>query len=188
MTNVVHTSIQGLYVIARPAFPDERGFFKEVFRKNEFQKETKINFSPLQWNHSLSLPGVIRGLHAENWNKLVYPVTGSIFIAIVDIRPKSKTFAKVETFTLTSKNRHALYISKGLANSICVIGDQPVNYLYLVDAYYDGSDTRAIAYNDPDLNITWPIKNPLISQRDKDNPLLKNLFPNKFKKNYGKAK
>ncbi len=104
-----------------------------------------------------------------------------MFAAIVDIRPESPTFAKIETFNFDDEHRYALFISRGLANSICASGTDPVNYLYLVDAYYTGSDTRAIAYDDPDLAIAWPVKNPIVSERDKSNPRLRELFPEKFK-------
>lgn len=174
------TSIPGLLILERPTISDKRGFFKEVFHLDELEKALGYEFKPVQANHSQSLTGVLRGLHAENWNKLVYPLTGKVFVAIADIRPDSETFAKVETFTLDDSNRHALFIPKGLANSFCVL-EGIVNYLYLVDAYYDGTDTRAVAFNDPDLNIAWPIDNLLISDRDKNNPKLRELFPEKFK-------
>lgn len=174
------TSILGLLVLERPTVSDERGFFKEVFHLDELEEVLGYEFKPVQANHSQSLTGVLRGLHAENWNKLVYPLTGKVFVAIADIRPESETFAKVETFTLDDSNRFALFIPKGLANSFCVI-EGTVNYLYLVDAYYNGLDIRAIAFDDPDLNIDWPIKNPIISERDKSNPRLRDLFPEKFK-------
>ncbi len=173
------TSIKGLYILEHPTFDDDRGFFREVFHLNELTPVLGFEFKSVQMNHSLSKQGVIRGVHAENWNKLIYPVTGKMFAAIVDIRPESPTFAKVETFTFDDSKRYALFISKGLANSICAIeGD--VNYIYLVDAYYDGKDTRAIAWDDPDLKINWPVKNTIISDRDKSNPKLRDLFPEKF--------
>lgn len=181
MENIKTTSIPGLLILERPIFSDERGFFRELFHKDELEEVTRAKFDGVQMNHSHSLPGVIRGIHAEKWNKIIYPVSGEVFIAIVDIRPDSPTFAKVETFTLKDDNRTGLFIPNGLANSLCVIGDQPVDYIYLVDDYYDGSDTRAIAWNDPDLNINWPIKNPIISERDRNNPKLRDLFPEKFK-------
>ena len=164
------TSIKGLLILERPTYTDERGFVREVFHLDELEEVLGYEFKPIQWNHSYSQPRVIRALHAEGWNKLVYPVTGKMFAAIVDIRPESETFAKVETFTFDDTKRYALFISKGLANSICVVGDDPVNYLYLVDKYYDDtSDTRAIAWNDPDVAVNWPIKDPIISERDKNN-------------------
>lgn len=179
--NVKKTSIPGLLVIERPTFSDNRGFFREAFRTGELADFAGIKFKPVQWNHSKSLPGVIRALHAENWNKLIYPVTGEMFSAVVDIRPDSETFGKVATFTFDENSHKALFIPKGLANSICVTGKTPVHYLYLVDAYYDGKDTRAVAWDDPDLAIKWPVKNPVISERDRDNPRLRDLFPEKFK-------
>jgi len=176
------TSISGLLVIEGPTFKDERGHFREVVRLNELEEVSGLKFNIKQWNHSLSLPKVIRALHAEGWNKLIYPVTGKMFAAIVDIRPDSKTFGKVETFTFDETRPRALFIPEGLANSICVIGTEPVHYFYLVDKYYDGSDTTAIAWDDPDLDINWPIKDPIISERDKNNPTLREKFPEKFKK------
>lgn len=175
------TSIPGLLILERPIFADERGFFRELFHLDELEKISGVKFEAIQMNHSHSLTGVLRGIHAEEWNKVIYPVSGEVFIAIVDIRPGSPTFGKVETFTIDDSNRVGLFISSGLANSLCVIGDTPADYIYLVDAYWDGTDTRAIAFDDPDLKIDWPIKNPIISQRDKNNPTLRQLFPEKFR-------
>lgn len=174
------TKLPGLFILERPAYKDERGFFREVFHLDELEEELNFEFKPVQMNHSFSLPRVIRALHAENWNKLIYPVSGEMFAAVVDIRPGSSSFGKFETFSFSDENKFALFIPRGLANSICVIGDSPVNYIYLVDKYYDGSDTTAIAWDDPDLNIKWPIENPIISQRDKNNPRLRDVFPDKF--------
>lgn len=176
------TTIPGLLVIERPTFSDERGFFREIFRLDDLEKETGIKFNIVQSNHARSFPKVIRALHAEDWNKLVYPVRGKIFSAIVDIRPDSPTFGKYEIFNFGENSHKALFIPKGLANSICVAGNEPVDYLYLVDAYYEGGDRKAIAWDDPDLNIKWPIKNPIISERDRHNPTLREMFPEKFKK------
>lgn len=181
MENIKKTSIEGLLVLERQIFSDDRGFFRELFHKDELDKITGFEFNGVQMNHSHSKPGVLRGIHAEKWNKIIYPVNGEVFIAIVDVRPDSPTFAKVETFTVNNDNRIGLFIPNGLANSFCITGNESVDYIYLVDAYYDGSDTRAIAYNDPDLKIEWPIENPIISERDRNNPTLRELFPEKFK-------
>ena len=175
------TSIPGLLYMDHPIYADHRGFFREVFHLEELEKELGHRFKIVQWNHSQSLPGVIRGQHAEGWNKLIYPTTGQAFLSLADIRPNSPTFGKYEAFEFNGKDYFALYVPKGLANSICVTGKEPVNYLYLVDAYYDGSDTNAVAWDDPDINIKWPIKNPIISDRDKHNSHLRQMFPEKFK-------
>jgi len=179
--NVKKTSIEGLLILERPFVKDARGFFRELFHKDELEKVSGITFSGLQMNHSHSLPKVLRGIHAENWNKIIYPVSGEVFVAIVDIRPHSPTFARVETFEINDKGRFGLFISNGLANSFCVVGGKAADYIYLVDAYWDGTDTRAIAWDDPDLAIGWPIKDPILSQRDQNNPTLRQLFPEKFK-------
>lgn len=178
---IKETSIPGLYIIERPTYSDARGFLREIFHLDELEEKLGGEFKPVQWNHSRSKPKVIRALHAENWNKLIYPVTGVMFSVVVDIRTDSPTFFKIEKFTFDDSNRKALFISKGLANSICVVGEKDVDYLYLVDAYYDGSDTTAVAWDDPDLGIDWPIKDPILSDRDKNNPTLKELFPEKFR-------
>lgn len=175
------TSIEGLLILERPTFQDERGFFREIFHKDELDRVLGVKFDGVQLNHSRSNPGVLRGIHAERWNKIISPVNGTAFLAIVDIRPESATFGKFETFTINDENRFSLFLPSGMANSICVIGETPVDYFYLVDAYYTGQDTRAIAWDDPDLNIPWPIKDPIISERDQNNPKLRELFPEKFK-------
>lgn len=182
MANFIKTtSLKGLLILERPTFPDERGFFREVFHMDELEQALGGEFKPVQWNHSNSKPKVLRGQHAENWNKLIYPITGKAFASVLDIRPQSETFGKVETFNFNDKDRFALFIPKGFANSFCVTGDTDVNYLYLVDDYYDGTDTTAIAFDDPDVGISWPIPDPILSQRDKNNPRLRDLFPEKFK-------
>lgn len=172
------TSLPGLLIIERPTFFDERGFFREFARLSDLEQEG-IKFHPVQFNHSKSLPGVIRGLHAEQWNKLVYPVTGEMFAALVDVRSHLDTFGKVETLTLKADNPLALFIPQGVANSICVTGKEPVHYIYLADKYYQ-KPGMAIAWNDPDLAIDWPVKNPIISKRDRNNPRLRELFPEQF--------
>jgi dTDP-4-dehydrorhamnose 3,5-epimerase len=179
------TSIPGVLVIERPVRRDNRGFFHEIFRLNELEEISGIKFSPVQWSHSRSLPKVIRAIHIEGWNKLIYPVNGKMFAAIVDARPDSETFGKVETFEFDADDpnstQKALFLPKGIGNSICVSGDSPVDYVYLVDEYWDDKKAKGIAWNDPDLAIKWPVKDPIISERDKANPSLRELFPEKFK-------
>lgn len=180
-SNVTPTSLKGVFKLERKTFPDERGLFREVFHMDELEQALGFEFKPIQMNHSLSKPRVLRGLHAEKWNKLIYPVTGEMFAAVLDIRVDSETFGKYETFTFSKDERFGLFIPAGFANSICNIGEDDVNYIYLVDKYYDGSDTTAIAWDDPDVGVSWPIENLIISDRDKNNPRLRELFPDKFK-------
>lgn len=180
------TSIEGVVLIERPIYKDFRGFFHEVFRLNELEAETGVKFNPVQWSHSMSKPGVIRAVHSENWNKLIYPVTGILYAPIVDLRPDSSTFGKVEYITIDNTKedspRTALFLpAGGIGNSICVLGDQNLHYLYMVDSYWDDAKARGVAWDDPDLNIKWPVSEPILSDRDKNNPTLRQTFPDKFK-------
>lgn len=177
------TGIHGLFIINRDTFTDNRGFFREVYHLNELEEVLGYEFTVLQMNHSSSFPGVIRGIHPDPWDKLVYPLNGKTFIAVADINPLSPTFKRVETFTLDDNCRSALFIQKGLGNSMCVMGEETVNYIYLVTSYWDGnllSGTRAVAYNDPDLNISWPVKNPIISDKDAQNKTLREYYQDEY--------
>src|SRR5437868_864016 len=121
------TSIPGLLVLERPIHQDDRGFFRELFHLDELEQISGIPFKAIQMNHSHSEPKVLRGIHAEQWNKIIYPLSGEAFLAIVDIRPNSPTFGKVETFNINDENRIGLFIPNGLANSVCVTGDTAVD-------------------------------------------------------------
>jgi len=178
--------INGVIIIERPIYKDFRGFFHEIFRKNELKELSGVDFSPVQWSHSMSHPGVIRAVHTENWNKLIYPITGILYAPIADLRPESPTFGKVEYVTIDNTKedspRQALFLPKGgIGNSICVLGTEDLHYLYLVDEYWDDSKARGIAWDDPDLAIKWPVESPILSDRDKANPKLREMFPDKFK-------
>jgi dTDP-4-dehydrorhamnose 3,5-epimerase len=107
-----------------------------------------------------------------------------MFAAYVDVRPDSPTFGKYETFNFDNddlKSTHkAIFIPAGIGNSVCVTGETPVNYFYALDRYWEKGNEQGIAWDDPDLNIPWPVKNPIISERDRNNPNLCDLFPEKF--------
>jgi dTDP-4-dehydrorhamnose 3,5-epimerase len=173
--------LEGLLVIERPTFGDDRGFFRESFRMNELDEARGEPTLFVQENHSRSLRGALRGLHAENWEKLVYVPHGEVFTALADIRPNSPTFGQVDTFQLGETNRWKLFIPRGLAHGFCVLSDE-ADYVYQVTAYYDGTDTRAVAWNDPDLAVPWPFKDPILSERDKTAPTLRELFPDRYRR------
>ena len=184
---VFKTKINGLYYLAHNHFPDDRGFFAEVGHTHKIEDIIKTPFKIAQVNHSRSLKNVVRGMHAEGWQKLVTVTSGVAFTALADIRPDSNTFAQVETFLLgvgPKALQGSLFIKKGIANSVCVV-EGPVDYLYCVDSLYkdrDQSNDQAISLFDPDLNINWPIEKQkmIISQRDKDAVTLKAKYPQKF--------
>jgi len=180
---VEETEIPGLVIVKRPTFVDERGFFREVTRLSDLES-VGIKFAPVQVNHSLSVAGTIRAIHTETINKLVYPLTGRMFAAFVDVRTDSAAFGKVITINFDSLNKAsetAVFIPKGVGNSICSIGPDPLHYIYLVDGYWTANGAQGIAWDDPDLDIKWPIKDPIISERDRNNPTMIELFPEKFR-------
>jgi dTDP-4-dehydrorhamnose 3,5-epimerase len=175
--------IPGLYVIKRTAAADDRGFFREVYRKSILES-VGINFNPVQMNHSVSETNVIRAIHAEKWNKLVYPMTGKMWAVIVDFRVDYASFGKYEVFEFDYDDNKlpnkVLYLPNGVGNSICAL-DGPVNYIYTVDAYWTPNSTFSVRWDDPDLNIPWPVKDPIMSEKDKVALSLRDVFPEKFK-------
>lgn len=176
-STISNTSLPGLLKLKRPL--RDTSELGELVVMKELNAVLGRTYEVKQINHSHSRKGVIRGLHAEKWEKVVTVVKGRAFSAIVDIRPNSPTFGKYEVFDLNDKSGLALYIPEGFANSICAISD--TDYMYMVSKTYDGSDTTAVAWDDPDIAIGWPIVNPIISDRDLNNPRLRDLYPEKFK-------
>ena len=171
--------IAGLLIIDRPTIDDERGFFRETFRLNELEDALGHSVRFVQENHSRSRRGALRGLHAEAWEKLVYAPRGEVFTAIADIRADSPTFGLTATFYLGESNRQKLYLPRGLAHGFCVLSEE-ADYLYQVTDYYAGAKTPAVAWNDPDLNIDWPIREPVLSPQDQHAPTLRQLVPSRF--------
>lgn len=174
--HIFETKINGLYYITIDKHNDERGFFSQLVEIPELNKLLPTPFVVKQANYSNSQTNVVRGLHAEGWNKLVTVTHGLAFSALVDIRPQSSTFKQIEYFQLgfgiEEKTAGALFISSGIANSVCALSG-PVNYIYMVDKLYLERNTKDDASIDPfdkDLNINWPIdrEKMIISQRDKD--------------------
>ena len=178
------TPIPGLIIINKPIILDERGFLEEFFKDSEFGKLGNP-FKGVHGALSGSKPGVIRGIHTEGWKKLIFPITGHMFGAYPDTRIDSPTFGKVYTMEFDNSGfdsqRFALIIPPGVGNSICVIGNEPVLYIYFNEQEWEPSKAKGIAWNDPDFNIKWPIHNPILSERDKSNPTLRHLYPEKFK-------
>jgi dTDP-4-dehydrorhamnose 3,5-epimerase len=171
--------LNGVWVFERRTFADPRGFFCEAFRLDEVEAAVGRTLRFVQMNHSRSSRDVLRGLHAESWDKLVYVTTGQVFTALADIRPESATFGRVDTFRLDAAAPRSLFIPAGVAHGYCVVSDE-ADYTYQVTAYYDGSDRRAVAWNDPDLAVPWPVVKPILSDRDLEAPRLRELFPDRF--------
>jgi dTDP-4-dehydrorhamnose 3,5-epimerase len=176
---VTPTGIEGLLVVDWPVHGDERGFFRQTYQTSEIEETLGREVRFRQGNHSRSDPGILRGFHAEPWDKLVYVVRGTAFCAIADIRRDSPTFGRCETFVLGDPpegRRVRLFVSDGLANAFLAVGDGPVDYLYDVTAEWrPGVDKRAVAWDDPDLAVPWPVADPVLSDADRANPPLRDL-------------
>lgn len=160
----------GVFVIQLEPKEDERGFFMRVFDKKIFA-EHGIAKEWVQKNHSLSkLKGTVRGLHfqypPDTESKLVRVSSGGALFAYVDLRKNSPTLGQAGTIILSSENKKMLLIPRGYALGICTISEN-VNLHYCLDNYYASANEDNIKWNDPDLNIPWPIKEPtVISDRD----------------------
>ena len=172
-------TLSGLFIIEHDTHNDERGFFRETMRVDELEAALGEQPHFVQVDHSHSKKGVLRGLHAENWDKLIYVPHGEVFQAVADIRPESPTFRQVETFQMGETNRCMLFIPRRMGNGFYVLSDE-ADYVYQVSAYYDGTDQLAVAWDDPDLAVPWPISNPILSPKDQSNPTLRQLFPEHF--------
>lgn len=185
--DVYKTKIDGLYFIPHHTYPDDRGFYSEVSRIPEIEAVTGQKFVTKQVNHSRSNTNVVRGFHAEAWNKLITVASGKVLSVLVDIRPDSPTFGEVEMFILGSDEEAlngAIYVTEGIANGFLVLAG-PADYIYLVDALYaqrDKSGDRAINLFDKDINVEWPIEREkmIYSDRDANSVSLRELFPEKF--------
>lgn len=176
---ITKTSIPGLILIQRQTFSDERGFFRESARIREIEKASGIRFEIAQMNHARSGKDTLRGIHVAPWNKMVYVTKGRVQEAVVDLREDSPTFGKYESFIIGDENRTSIFIPAGLGNAYLVLSDE-ADYVYLTDQEWEPNKEKGIAWNDPDLNIAWEQGEPVLSEKDLNNPTVKEAFPEKF--------
>lgn len=173
------TPLAGLILVEPKIFGDERGFFQERYRVDKFA-ELGITETLVQDNHSRSAPKVLRGLHFQtnpNQGKLVGVVRGRIWDVVVDIRKNSPTFGKYFGTELSDKNGLQLWVPFGFAHGFCVLGDEPADVIYKVTGYYNAKTDNGFSWNDPTVNVQWPIENPILSAKDSVLPLLKDIAP-----------
>ncbi|WP_047986104.1 dTDP-4-dehydrorhamnose 3,5-epimerase [Ornithinibacillus californiensis] len=178
---IIHTKLQGVYILEPLVYEDHRGFFMESYNKQSLEK-SGLEYNFVQDNHSLSTEAsVIRGLHYQlnpkAQSKLVRVGSGVIWDVVVDIRPESNTFAQWFGIILSEKNKRQVIVPKGFAHGFCTLVPD-TSVLYKVDEYYDPDLERGILWNDPQLNIDWPVSNPILSEKDSNLPLLKHAENN----------
>ncbi len=161
-------TLAGLQLIELKIFGDDRGYFMERYQKERFQA-LGLPGEFIQDNLSRSKPGVIRGLHYQNnpaQGKLVGAIRGAIWDVVVDIRKNSPTYGKWEAFELSDTNGHLLWIPGGFAHGFCVLGNEPADVMYKVDAPYSPKTEGGILWSDAELKIEWPVSNPIVSGKD----------------------
>ena len=169
------TKFKNLLLIKNKSYFDKRGYFKELIRENELN--LRFPFKVM----SFSKKNVIRGLHLQSKNsqgKYVTVLKGKVFDVVVDLRKNSKTYGKIFTSILSEKNSTSIYVPPGFAHGFCGLSNE--NYvIYSCTKYRDKNNEVGIMYNDVDLKIKWPVKKPIISDKDK-----KNLSFKEFKKKF----
>ncbi len=172
----IDTSLPGLVIIEPVVHGDERGFFVESFRESALA-EFDIHDHWVQDNHSRSTRGVVRGMHfalPPGQAKLIRCPHGAILDVCVDIRRGSPTFGKWDAVQLDDETMRMLYIPVGFAHGYCVTSDV-ADVIYKCSDYYDAALEREISVNDPDVGIAWPVAMPILSQRDRDAPRLRDI-------------
>jgi dTDP-4-dehydrorhamnose 3,5-epimerase len=168
-------AIPDVILIEPKIFKDDRGFFAETYKETDF-RDNGIDYNFIQENHSNSSAGVLRGLHYQlnpkAQGKLVRVTSGSVFDVAVDIRKNSPTYGQHVSAMLTAQNHHMLWIPPGFAHGVLVLEDN-TQLIYKASDLYSPEHERAIRWDDPDINIAWPMQNPLLSGKDLVAPSLK---------------
>lgn len=169
--NVTPCDIKGLYVIEPTVFKDERGYFMESYNQNDF-KEAGLDMVFVQDNQSMSTKGVLRGLHFQKQfpqGKLVRCIRGRVWDVAVDLRKNSETYGKWFGVELSAENHKMFYISEGFAHGFIVLSDE-AEFAYKVTDFYHPGDEGGLLWNDPEINIAWPIEEGMeliLSEKDK---------------------
>jgi dTDP-4-dehydrorhamnose 3,5-epimerase len=168
------TAISEVVVIEPRVLPDERGFFMETYKRSEFAAQGIAEIF-VQCNHSKSSHGILRGLHYQNrpkaQGKLVRALHGEIYDVAVDIRQGSPSFRKWVASSLSAESKKMLYVPAGFAHGFCVMSED-AEIQYMTTEEYAPELEAGIIWNDPDLKIEWPVKNPQLSSRDQRWPRL----------------
>lgn len=163
--------LNGIMVIEPRVFADSRGFFLESYNTKKF-KDAGVFPDFVQDNHSRSIRNTLRGLHYQvnpGQDKLVRATVGDVWDVVVDIRRGSPTFGQWEGYRLSAENKRMLFVPIGFAHGFCVLSDW-AEFQYKCSEYWNPADERAIAWNDSELGIEWPVAEPILSDRDRQNP------------------
>lgn len=164
---VENTSIEAVKIISHQVFEDERGFFMEAYRKDEFEK-LGLPTDFVQVNHSRSAKNVVRGLHFQ-WEppmgKMMRVTVGEAFLVAVDVRKGSPTLGQWVGETLSAENKKQMWAPAGFARGFAVLSDV-AEVQYMTTGQYNGNAESGILWNDPEIGIEWPVDNPILSEKD----------------------
>jgi dTDP-4-dehydrorhamnose 3,5-epimerase len=180
--NIIPTKIPDVLILEPDVFGDSRGFFFESYNEKEFREMTRLPVTFVQDNHSRSNKHVLRGLHyqiRQPQGKLVRVISGEVFDVAADIRRSSPTFGKWVGEYLTAENKKQMWVPSGFAHGFLVLSGV-AEFLYKTTDYYAPEHERCISWNDPVLNVQWPITvNPLVSEKDEKGILFQDaeVFP-----------
>jgi len=173
---VTATELLGISIIEPTVFRDARGYFFETFQAKRYAEQgMPSNF--VQDNFSCSSKGVLRGLHYQlphTQGKLVWVTRGKVFDVFVDIRQGSPTFGKWESIILDAEEPRQIYIPPGFAHGFCVLSNE-ADFYYKCTEYYTPSAEKGIRWDDPEINIQWPVTNPILSPKDMVYPNLRDV-------------
>lgn len=172
--------IKDLILYEPKVFEDDRGWFMESMN---FNKLVEMGMDPnlkfVQSNHSSSKPKVLRGLHLQkgghSQDKLVRVIRGSVFDVVVDLRPDSPTYKSWTGVELSAENKKVFFVPKGFAHGFVVLSSEGAEFEYLVTAPYNKESEAGFIWNDPEIDIEWPISDPILSDKDAILPLVKDL-------------
>ena len=166
---VTETKLKGAYLVSPDTHIDERGTFREVYHHERYKEFIPKLPEFVQDNVSTSKRGVLRGLHYQKTRpqaKLVQCLVGEIFDVIVDVRVRSETYGKWQSFTLSEENRTQLYVPPGFAHGFQVLSEYSICH-YKCSAYYDPSDEACLKWDDSYLSIAWPLEDLVVSTKDR---------------------
>jgi len=179
--NVLTCDIPGLLIVEPKVFGDARGFFLESWNRLRYA-EAGLNADFVQDNVSFSRRGILRGLHFQNpqpQGKLLQVLLGEVFDVAVDIRRSSTTFGKWHGLVLSGENKRQFYVPSGFAHGFAVLSETAL-FQYKCTELYSPKDEMAIRWDDPDIGIQWPLKEPLLSERDSKALRLRDVPPERL--------
>lgn len=178
--DLIKTKLDGVYILIPKVFGDHRGFFMESWSRRNME-EAGLFYDFVQDNHSMStVKGTLRGIHFQKGDnaqaKLVRCVRGAVLDVAVDLRHDSPTYKQWVAVEISEENKKQLLIPRGFGHGFVTLTDH-VEFLYKADNYYAPEADGGIRWNDPDIAVDWGIEHPILSEKDKKNPFLKDIEP-----------